>query len=178
MSEKIENKFELVHNSLIEFCNKCSSDKKNDCEKYNKRCASYSIEYKNLYYSILYPFHPCRKCLTRAMCGIGREDCREYWHYYRVRLVADCEIKDNVVFFSKEKIQIITGHKDLITEEYIKSVEFFRNHVDLEVTKNYIDEIKNEPYYPEVLLTVRQYLVYYRNHKEKKRRKNFIEDFF
>ena len=177
MSEKIKNKFESVHNALIEFCNKCSSVKKNRCDRYDKRCVNYSIEYKELFYNILYPFHLCKECLVRPVC-VGGQDCKKYWHYYRVRLVADCEIKDNVVFFSKEKIQMIVGHRDLITEEYIKSVEFFRNNVDFEITKNYIDEIKNEPYYPEVLLTVWQYLKYCRNHKDKKRRKNFIEEFF
>jgi hypothetical protein len=177
MSEKTKNKFEFVHNSLIEFCNKCSSAKKNHCDRYDKNCANYSIEYKDLYYIILYPCHPCGKCLMRPICTFGG-DCDKYWHYYRVRHVADCEINDNAVFFSKEKIQMVSGHRDIITEEYIKSVEFFRNNVDFEITKNYIDEIKNEPYYPEVLLTVWQYLEYCWNHRDKKGGINFREDFF
>ena len=177
MNSKTKNKFESVHNSLIEFCNKCISENKNHCKRYDKSCANYSIEYKDLYYSILYPFHPCGECLVRPIC-VGGQRCKEYWHYYYVRHVADCEINDNAVFFSKEKIPMISGHRDIITEEYIKSVEFFRNNVDFEVTKNYIDEIKNESYYSEVLLTVWQYLEYCSNHKDKKRSKNFIEDFF
>lgn len=174
MSSETKNKFESVHNYLIEFCNKCSSENKNHCDRY-KSCKDYSIEYKDLYYKILYPFHPCGECLMRPICS---DRCDKYWHYYRVRHVADCEIKDNAVFFSKERIQIVSGHRDLITEEYIKSVESFRNKVDFEVTKNYIDEIKNESYYPEVLQTVWQYLEYCRNQKNKERKKNFIEDFF
>jgi hypothetical protein len=95
-----------------------------------------------------------------------------------MRLVAECEIKNNVVFFSGEKIQVVSGPADLITEEYLKSVNFFRKTVDFQVTADYIAEIKSEPIYSEVLLTVRQYFEYCSIHENDNGKTEFIEKFY
>jgi hypothetical protein len=95
-----------------------------------------------------------------------------------MRLVAKCEIKNNAVFFSGEKIQIVCGPADLITVEYLKSDGFFRKAVDFQVTADYIAEIKSEPIYSELLSTVRQYLEYRSIHKTDNGKTNFREEFY
>ena len=37
-----KNKFEIAHNELIEFCNECTLNKKNDCGRYDEKCREFS----------------------------------------------------------------------------------------------------------------------------------------
>ncbi len=126
MNEKNRNNFEIVHKELIEFCEACKLSKKANCSKYDGKCREFSYKFDELYYTILYPFHPCKKCLTIGDCGSSKPcECVEHLHFCRMRLVAECEIKNNVVFLSREKIPMVCGPADLITEEYWKSNSFF-----------------------------------------------------
>ena len=179
MNGKNRNNFEIVHKELIDFCEECTLIKKANCSKYDEKCTEYSNRYDDLYYSTLYPFHPCKKCLAIGDCSISKpSECNTYWHFCRMRLVAECEIKNNVVYFSKEKLQMVCGPADLITEEYLKSNSFFRKAVDFRVTADYIAEIKREPIYSELLSTVRQYLEYCLIHKQDSDETEFVEEFY
>jgi len=179
MNGKNRNNFEIVHKELIEFCEECTLSKKANCSKYDEKCTEYSNRYDDLYYSTLYPFHPCKKCLAIGNCGSSKpSECNKYWHFCRMRLVAECEIKNNVVYFSKEKLQMVCGPADLITEEYLKSNSFFRKAVDFRVTADYIAEIKREPIYSELLSTVRQYLEYCLIHEQDSDETEFVEEFY
>ena len=179
MNNNNHNKFETVHNYLIEFCDKCKLSKKANCILYDHKCSEFSEKYTEFYYNILYPFHPCKECLaiddsiSTKPCA-----CNAYWHFCRMRLVAECEIKNNAVFFSRERIQMVCGPSDLITEEYLKSDSFFRNAVDFQVTADYIAEIKRDPIYSELLSTVRQYFEYRSNHEDDSGKTEFIEEFY
>lgn len=179
MNGKNRNNFEIVHKELIEFCEECTLSKKANCSKYDEKCTEYSNRYDDLYYSTLYPFHPCKKCPAIGNCGSSKPgECNAYWHFCRMRLIAECEIKNNVVFFSREKIQMVCGPADLITEEYLKSNSFFRKAVDFRVTADYIAEIKREPIYSELLSTVRQYLEYCLIHEQDSDETEFVEEFY
>lgn len=174
-----KNKFEIAHNELIEFCNKCSLSKKTDCGGYDEKCREFSNKFGELYYANLYPFHPCNKCLPIVDCSSSKPcACNAYWHFCYSRWVAECEIRNNVVFFSKEKIPIVSGPADLITEEYLKSENFFRKVVDFQITADYIAEIKSESIYSEILSTVRQYLEYAARHSNDDDKTEFIEEFY
>jgi len=179
MNGKNRNNFEIVHKELIDFCEECTLSKKANCSKYDEKCTEYSNRYDDLYYSTLYPFHPCKKCLAIGNCGSSKpSECNKYWHFCRMRLVAECEIKNNVVYFSKEKLQMVCGPADLITEEYLKSNSFFRKAVDFRITADYIAEIKREPIYSELLSTVRQYLEYCLIHEQNSDETEFVEEFY
>ena len=179
MNGKNRNNFEIVHKELIEFCDKCTLSKKANCSKYDEKCTEYSNRYDDLYYSTLYPFHPCKKCLAIGDCSNSKpSECNTYWHFCRMRLVAECEIKNNVVYFSKEKLQMVCGPADLITEEYLKSNSFFRKAVDFRITADYIAEIKREPIYSELLSTVRRYLEYCLIHEQNSDETEFVEKFY
>ena len=179
MSKKNRNSFEIAHKELIEFCEECTLSKKANCSKYAERCREFSYKFNELYYTTLYPFHPCKKCLAIGDCGSSKPcACTSYWHFCRMRLVAECEIKNNVVFFSGEKIQMVCGPADLITKEYLKSDNFFGKAVDFQVTADYIAEIKSEPIYPELLSTVRQYIEYCSIHENDNGKTNFREEFY
>jgi len=173
------NKFETVHNQLIDFCDKCKLSKKANCILYDHKCSEFSEKYTEFYYNIMYPFHPCKECLAIDDCvSIKPCACTAYWHFCRMRLVAECEIKNNVVFFSGERIQMVCGPADLITEDYVKSNTFFSKAVDLQVTADYIAQIKSEPIYSELLSTVRQYFEYRSIHETDNGKTEFIEDFY
>ena len=179
MNEKNHNNFEIAHTEFIEFCEECTLSKKTDCSGYDEKCREFSYKFDELYYTTLYPFHPCKKCLPIGDCGRSKPcACTAYWHFCRMRLVAECEIKNNVVFFSSEKIQMVCGPADLITEEYLKSNSFFRKAVDFQVTADYIAGIKSEPIYSELLSTVRQYLEYCSIHENDNGKTEFKERFY
>ena len=116
MNNNNHNKFETVHNYLIEFCDKCKLSKKANCILHDHKCSEFSKKYTEFYYNILYPFHPCKECLAMDDCISTKPcACDAYWHFCRMRLVAECEIKNNAVFFSRERIQMVCGPSDLIT---------------------------------------------------------------
>jgi len=179
MNQNIHNKFEIAHNELKEFCKQCTISKKTDCGGYDENCKVFSKKFCELYYANLYPFHPCKKCLPIVDCGSSKPcACDAYWHFCYSRWVAECEIKNNAVFFSKEKTPIVSGPADLITEDYLKSNSFFRKVVDFQVTADCIAEIKWDPIYSELLSTVRQYLEYAAIHSNDDSKTEFIEKFY
>jgi hypothetical protein len=178
MNKNNHNKFQITHNELVKFCGQCTLTKEVNCGGYDEKCREFSNKFDELYYTTLYPFHPCKECLAISSGSIKPCACSAYWHFCRMRLVAECEIKNNVVFFTGEKIQIVCGPADLITEEYLKSNSFFRKAVDFQVTAAYIAEIKSEPIYSELLSTVKQYLEYAAIHSNDDGKDEFIEEFY
>ena len=179
MSENNLNKFEIAHNELKYFCEQCTSNKKTDCSKYDEKCREFSKKFDEHYYANLYPFHPCKACqLDVRWKNSNPCECDAYWHFCRMRFIAECEIKKNAVFFTKEKVQIVCGPIDLITEECLKTDNFFSETVDFQVTADYIAEIKSELIYSEILSTVRQYLEYAEIHSNDEGETEFIEEFY
>jgi hypothetical protein len=176
MKSKTKNKFQAAHYELVEFCNKCHSIEKVTCDQINVECDKLNLKLKKLYYEKLYPFHPCGKCLVRPVgCG---NSCDEYWFYYHSRDIADCELKDNVAFFTSDRSPFIRGHRLAITREYINSDPRLKKIIDFDVTEKYIAEMKNSSYYFELLETVRLYLEYRDYVDENRGERSFIEEFF
>ena len=171
------NNFQMVHYELVEFCNKCQSSEKFTCDQINVECDKLSSKLKELYYEKLYPFHPCGRCLVRVPCQ-GSGDCKDYWFYYHSRDIADCELTDNVAYFTSDRSPFIRGHRLAITEDYINSDPRLKKIVDFDVTAKYITEMKNSAYYEELLETVRQYLEYCAYVENNRGESSFVDGFF
>lgn len=177
MENSTQNKFEMVHSKLIVYCEKCNLDKKKSCGLYNLNCTDFSRKFKNLYFNILYPFHPCKECPELGSCDT-KEYCQDRYVYNHMRLVAECEIKNDAVYFSKHKIPVVAGPVDIITKEYLISVDYFRNNIDFEVTDEYTKRLKKEPFYADLLSTVRKYIEYCNKHRKADSDAEFIDEFF
>ena len=178
MNKNNHNKFQIAHSELVKFCEQCTLSERIACGTYPEKCREFSDKFDELYYTTLYPFHPCKKCLAISGGNIKPCACSAYWHFCYSRWVAECEINNNVVFFTKERIPIFSGPAYLITEEYLKSEKFFREVVDFQVTADYIAEIKSEPIYSKILSTVRQYLEYAAIYSNDDDKTEFIEEFY
>jgi hypothetical protein len=177
VKSKPKNKFQAAHYELIEFCQKCQSSEKAICDPVNVECDKFNQRLKKLYYEELYPFHPCGKCLVRASCQ-GGNNCDEYWFYYHSRNIANCELIDNVTYFTSDRSPFISGHRLAITREYINSDPRLKKIVDFDVTEKYISEIKNSTIYNDLLDTVRQYLEYSAYVADNRGERSFAEGFF
>jgi len=170
------NKYKAAHDELMEFCEKCQSDEKATCDQLGVGCGNLDRRLKKLYYEKLYPFHPCAKCLVRPV-GCGNQ-CDDYWFYYHSRSIANCELIDNVTFFTSDRSPFISGHRLAITKEYINSDPRIKKIVDFDVTAKYTAEMKNSAYYCDLLDTVRQYLEYCDYAEDNRGETSFMEDFF
>jgi hypothetical protein len=177
MNNKDMNIFIAAHNELVGFCIKCQSSEKPTCDQVSATCDELNMKMKELYYEKLYPFHPCGKCLVRVPCQ-GRGDCKDYWFYYHSRDIADCELTNNVAYFTSDRSPFIRGHRLAITREYINSDTRLKKIVDFDVTAKYIAEMKNSSYYHDLLDTVRQYREYRDYVEDNRGEHSFIEDFF
>ena len=135
------------------------------------------MKMKKLYYEKLYPFHPCGKCLVRSSCQ-GKVECEDYWFYYHSRHIANCELIDNVAFFTSDKNPFISGHRLAITREYINSDPRLKKIVDFDVTEKYITEMRNSTYYYKLLDTVKQYIEYCAYAEDNRGKKFFKDEFF
>ncbi len=62
------NKFEIAHNDLKKFCRECKLNKKANCDMYDNKCEEYSKKLHEYYYTVLYPYHPCKDCVVEPMC--------------------------------------------------------------------------------------------------------------
>ena len=181
MIKNESNKFKVAHNSLVEFCNNCKSDKKNTCKKYDDACDEYREKFYRTYYEDLYPYHACSQCLMWALSKDKKhceETCPEYWYHYHVRCIADNEIKGFSVYFGKDRIPFIAGPKDIITKEYVNSAEDLKKNVNMHFTEDIIAEVRQESFYPDVLKTVWQYLEYCDDLKKTKSVTSFKLGFF
>ena len=78
-----------------------------------------------------------------------------------MRVIAEREIEGCSIYFSKDRTPFISGPKELITDDYVKSDERLKKIVNLNFTKNIISEVKRESFCPDLLDTVRQYLEYF-----------------
>lgn len=163
------------HNKIIRFCEQCKSLKKSQCSKYDKDCAEYASYLREIYFNDLHPHHPCKECIVGVCCTAYY--CDTYYHYHRKRFVAECEIRGHVVFFSKEKLQIVAGSADFITKEYIETVEYFRTEIDFATTENYIRQIKSEADYEQILRNVYDRIKYDEFIKENDSAPEFKTDF-
>jgi hypothetical protein len=177
MINKTKNKFQAAHYELVEFCNECQSSEKDKCDQINVECDKLNSKLKELYYEKLYPFHPCGRCLVRVPCQ-GSGDCKDYWFYYHSRHTAECELTDNVAYYTSDKKPFISGHRLAITEEYINSDPRLKKIIDFDVTEKYITEMKNSFYYNHLLDTVRQYLEYCVYAEENRGQRFFKVEFF
>jgi hypothetical protein len=171
------NKFQDAHSELMDFCMRCEKDKKAECGQDPTECDDLRRELRRLYFENLYPFHPCRECLVRPSCQ-GNGDCDDYWFYYHSRNIADCELTDNVAYFTSDRSPFIRGHRLSITEEYINSDPRLKKIIDFDVTAKYIAEMKSSAYYHELLETVRQYREYSAYVEENRGESSFKEEFF
>jgi hypothetical protein len=177
MESKTRNKFRAAHYELVGFCNKCQSDEKVTCDQINATCDKLNWRIKELYYEKLYPFHPCGMCLVRGSCQ-GKFSCDEYWFYYHSRDIANCELTDNVSFFTSDRSPFISGHRLAITREYINSDPRLKKIIDFDVTEKYITEMKNSVYFNQLLDTVRQYLEYCAFAESNRGQRFFKDEFF
>lgn len=171
----------MAHNELVALCNKCRSDKKNKCKKYDDTCGIYKKQLYRIYYENLYPFHACSECVMRQLSGSEkhcREYCANYWYHDHMRCIADCEIKGFSVYFSNDRTPFIKGPTSLVTHEYINSDERLKKIVNVYFTQNIIAEVKQESFYQDVLDTVRQYLEYCSNLEKTRSQISFKTEFF
>jgi hypothetical protein len=147
MKKDENNKFKMAHSELVEFCNNCQSEKKNECKKYENTCGIYKKQLYRIYYEKLYSFHACSECVMRQLSGSEKhcgEYCANYWYHDHMRWIADCEIKGYTVYFSKYRTPFMSGPASLITDEYINSDERLKKIVNIYFTKNIIAEVKQE----------------------------------
>ena len=153
------NKFLNAHIELMDFCMRCEKDGKKTCNQDVTKCDDLKVKLKRLYLEKLYPFHPCRKCLVRGSCAKENE-CGDYLFFAHSRLVADCELNYDVVFFSSDKCPIIRNHRLAITREYWNSNPDWEELIDFDFTKKYITEIKDSIYYSDLLDIAKKYCEY------------------
>lgn len=164
MSNKFKNnKHEQAIDELTKFCKECKGEKSTDCF-YNRECEKYNLKFNELYYDLAYPLDPCKDCIVLTQCREPSK-CEEFNQHYNIRDVAKSELLGYQIYFSKKKKKLFQGHSELITEEDIIQKYFSGEKIDIEFTKEYIKEIKNEKDYNEILKIEKQRLEYFHSYK-------------
>ncbi len=167
MAKKSQNKFKKAHQYLEKYCKKCDSSFTGACLK-NERPCEFNPEKNTIYYENLYPFHPCKNCLVRSTCD-DRKRCSDFNHYNNMESVAECELMEKLIYFTKNRIKLLESHPGLIKKENFLADDIHGDMIDVDFTKKYISEIKNDPDYEDILETERQYLEFYFSY-------NFVRD--
>ena len=91
MNTKSENKYLIVADRMEAFCAECESRESDKCSIKEKSCSKFEAEYKNLYFELLYPQHPCRFCIVRPTCNVNGR-CEEYRRHQNMRNIANSDL--------------------------------------------------------------------------------------
>jgi hypothetical protein len=92
MKKKSKNKFQIVEDRMEAFCAGCMSRESDRCLIQVKSCSKFESKYKELYFELLYPTHPCRFCIVRPICD-ERSRCEDYRRHQNLRNIANSEVK-------------------------------------------------------------------------------------
>jgi hypothetical protein len=162
MTFKATNKFQLVEDQLREYCKNCKyyDPSIGKCLKDKRGRVEVRVKYNQLYYSLLHPHSPCGDCIVRPACGWDRL-CEEYKHYCNMRRVARCELTGQVIYFTKNKKYLLMDSPDEVdAQEIAQAQDFDGNKIDMGFTERYIQEIKTDSLFKEILETERELLEY------------------
>jgi hypothetical protein len=96
MKNKSQNKYQTVEDLMEAYCAQCKSKKSDQCLIEEKACGKFESKYKDLYFELLYPEHPCRFCIVRPTCD-ERNRCEDYKRHQNMRNIANSEVKSEEV---------------------------------------------------------------------------------
>ena len=113
-----------------------------------------------------YSHNPFGVCIVRPACGWDRL-CEDYKHYCNIRHVARCELTGEVIFLAKNKKYLLIESPDEIDDQAIaQAQDFDGNKIDMAFTERYIQEIKTDALFKDILETERKLIEYRSKRKE------------
>ncbi len=77
MKNKSQNKYQIVEDRMEAYCAECKSRESDQCLIGEKSCGKFESKYRELYFELLYPKHPCRFCIVRPTCN-EKIRCEEF----------------------------------------------------------------------------------------------------
>jgi len=160
MSNKPKNKYQVFADQLREYCEKCRSQDPGKCINRETVCDEFEIKANQLRYDLVHTYSPCGTCIVRPTCD-WRSLCDAFRHYCNLRRVAMCQLTGKVILFAKNKKYIWMGQRlDEVDLKIAQIEDLDGNYVDLKFTEQYIQEIKSDPLYEEILEGERQFIEY------------------
>ena len=133
---RINNKFWVARNELMDLCKKCQSNEKAKCNQIVNRCNKFERKLNHLYYEKLCPFDPCRKCLVRPCCS---SECEEYQRYSEVKEVVDLEVRGYSTCFPKGNTSFIAAMKaEAIYPDLRDTLQQYREYVEYTKEKHLV----------------------------------------
>lgn len=91
MKNKPNNKYQIVEDRMEACCAKCKLKESDQCLIMEKSCSKFESKYRELFFELLYPQHPCRFCIVRPICNVNGR-CEEYRHHIDMRELAHCKL--------------------------------------------------------------------------------------
>ena len=95
-NSKSKNKYQTVEDLMNAYCAKCKSRESDQCLIKEKACGKFESKYKDLYFELLYPQHPCRFCIVRPTCD-ERSRCEEFRRHQNMRNISNSELKGDEI---------------------------------------------------------------------------------
>ncbi len=92
MTDKSENKFQIIADRMEAYCGECEFRVSEQCLIEEKSCGKFELKYRELCFELLYPKHPCRFCIVRPTCD-GNSRCEDYKRHQNMRNIANSEVK-------------------------------------------------------------------------------------
>ncbi len=88
----MKNKFQIVADRMETYCAECEFRKSGQCLIEERSCDRFEAKYRELYFELLYPKHPCRFCIVRPSCDVSSR-CEDYRRHQNMRKIAKSELK-------------------------------------------------------------------------------------
>ena len=92
MKNKSQNKYQIIEDCMEAYCAECKSRESDQCLIGEKSCGKFESKYRELYFELLYPKHPCRFCIVRPTCN-EKSRCEEFRRHQNMKNIAHSELK-------------------------------------------------------------------------------------
>lgn len=91
MNNKSQNKYQIVEDLMNVYCAECEFRESDQCLIEEKACSKFESKYRELYFELLYPKHPCRFCIVRPTCN-EKSRCENFGRHQNMKNIANYEL--------------------------------------------------------------------------------------